>query len=135
LQERLAAHTFLYSSFLKCACHWVDIPAAGTVVWQLTAALVSHQVSLAARYGQQLIETPSSEEYSLRYFSHFITEYTELYQVFLKLSSSAKCFDNVSVTYLVFKSFYKLRLILSCFANKLYIMTLDKTFFIMCSLF
>ena len=102
-------------------------------MWQLTAALVSHQVSLAARYEQQLIETPSSEEYSLRYFCHFITEYTELHQVFLKLSSSAKCFDNVSV-YLVFKSFCKLRLILSSIANKLYIIMLDKTFFIMCSL-
>ena len=94
-QERLTAHAFLYSAFLKCACHWVDIPAAGTVVWQLTAALVSHQVSLAARYRQQLIETPSSEEYSLRYFCHFITECTELHQVFLKLSSSAKYFDNM----------------------------------------
>lgn len=109
-QETLTAHAFLYSPFLKCACHSVDIPAAGTVVWLLTAALVSHQVSLAARYEQQLIGTPSSEEYSLRYFCHFITECTELHQVFLKFLSSAKCFDNISV-YLVFQSFYKLRLI------------------------
>jgi hypothetical protein len=61
--EALTAHAFLYPLFLKCTFHSVDIAAAGTVVWQLTEELVSHQMSLAARYEQQLIVTPSREEY------------------------------------------------------------------------
>ena len=121
--EAVTAHAFLYSPFLKCACHSVDIAAAWTVVWQLTAALVSRQVPLAARYEQQLIETPSSEGSSLRYFCRFITECTELLQVFLKLNAFAKCFGNMSV-YLVFQTFYHLRLILVedmplCFSNSI----------------